>query len=93
MHQGARLCSLRTAATLRRSRCFVSLPAVSLSTTLTASVAIPIMIAIPVAKPLPTLTHTPARAAPATMCADFLHHRLIEDGGRLINYDAVGRGG
>jgi len=25
--------------------------------------------------------------------SDFLHHGLIEDGGRLINYDAVGRGG
>jgi len=27
------------------------------------------------------------------MFADFLHYRLIEDGGRLINHDAVGRGG
>jgi hypothetical protein len=34
-----------------------------------------------------------APAAPATMSADFLHHRLIEDGGRPINHDAVGRGG
>jgi hypothetical protein len=27
------------------------------------------------------------------MSADFFHHRLIEDGGRLINHDPVGRGG
>ena len=69
-------------------RFLVLLPAISTPITVSVSVTI----AIPVAKPLITLTPTPAPAAPATM-SDFLHHRLIEDGGRLINYDAVGRGG
>jgi len=64
------------------------LPAVTISIT-----TVSVTIATPVSVTIATPVVVAAPAAPATMSPDFLRHRFIEDGGRPINHDAVGRGG